>query len=655
MDCDRLGDRKKGIAISACGIYRKSASRADACRITASLALHLHFPGPMPKTGKPKLARPYVSKSPSSSLPLICLVLALALIAIYWRVLQNGFINFDDDIYVTANPHIRNGLTWEGLEWAFTSVSYVYFQPLTWLSHMLDVSWFGLNAAGHHMVSVFLHTATSLMLFLWLFEATGKRERSLCAAALFAFHPLRVESVAWAAERKDVLSTCLFLAALLAYSRYARQPSRNRYLILAATLTLGLLAKPMLVAAPLLFLLVDYWPLHRTGSLTALIKEKIPLLILAAIMAAVTYFGQKQAGAMRMLQQVTAVQHAENAVVSYVRYLGKEIWPYPLTVLYPYDSQIPLWQVTLAALLLFAITLAAFRVRKNLAYLLTGWVWYLIALAPVIGIVQVGMQAYADRFSYIPSIGLVMASVWGIADVAKRLHWPPKLLPTVTAAVLIIYAGATFIQLAYWRDSITLLQYTVDHTGPNPLAEQNLGEALAEANRNSEALPHLAAAVKAEPDMFQAQYNLGKAQALDGDTAAAIASFSQALRLKPDYAEAYYARAVMYGKAGEANKAGPDLEAALKHGLSPQYQAEAHNNLGVVAARSGDIERAAAQFLQAVQARPSYAEAQINLSTALVQSGRKQEAISRLTEALATSDNAPAVRSALARLTESPR
>ena len=608
----------------------------------------------MSKTSSRKLARTAVSK-PATALPLISLLFALAVLAIYWRVLQNGFINFDDDIYVTANEHIRNGLTWQGLAWAFSSVSYVYFQPLTWVSHMLDVTWFGLDPAGHHMMSVILHTATSLMLFLWLVQTTGELKRSLCAAALFALHPLRVESVAWAAERKDVLSTCLFLAALLAYSHYAKHPSLNRYLLASAALTLGLLAKPMLVAAPLLFLLADYWPLKRPALLTTLIKEKIPFFILAAIMAAVTYFGQQQAGAMRMLQQVTFIQHVENAIISYVRYLGKVIWPYPLTVLYPYDAQIPLWQVALAALLLIAITAATYRVRKTHPYLLTGWLWFVIALVPVIGIIQVGMQAYADRFSYIPSIGLLMAAVWGIADSAERLHWPQKFLPAAAATVLTLYAAATFVQLAYWRDSITLLQYTVDHTGPNPLAEQNLGEALAETNRNAEALPHLATAVRLEPDMFQAQYNLGKAQALEGNTTAAITSFSQALRLKPDYAEAYYARAVMYGKIGQTGKAGTDLEGALKHGLSPQYQAEAHNNLGVVAARSGDVQRAAAEFLQAVQVRPDFADAQVNLSTALLQSGRKQEAIAHLTEALAATNNAPAVRNALARLTESSR
>ena len=607
----------------------------------------------MSKNGNRKLARTVVSRPRSPSLTLICFVFAFAIIATYWRVVQNGFINFDDDIYVTGNAHIRNGLTWEGLAWAFSSFSYVYFQPLTWISHMLDVTWFGLDPAGHHMVGVLLHTATSLMLFLWLFDATGKLERSLCVAALFALHPLRVESVAWAAERKDVLSTCLFLAALLAYSRFAKRRSLNRYLLLAATLTLGLLAKPMLVAAPLLFLLADYWPLKRSEPFAILIKEKIPLLMLAAIMAAITYFGQKQAGAMRMLQQVTFIQHAENAIVSYVRYLAKVIWPYPLTVLYPYDSRIAIWQVALASLLLCAITVAAYRVRKTQPYLLIGWLWFAAALVPVIGIIQVGMQAYADRFSYIPSIGLLMAAVWGVADSAERLHWSPKVLSMMVACILIVYSAATFIQLGYWRDSITLMQYTVNHTGPNPLAEQNLGEALAEANRNAEALTHLAAAVRWEPDMFQAQYNLGKAQALEGNTAAAILSFSQALRLKPDYAEAYYARAVMYGKQDQAQMAGSDLESALKYGLSPQYQAEAHNNLGVVAARSGDVQRAAAQFLQAVQARPSFADAQVNLSTALLQSGRKQEAIARLTEALAATNNAPAVRNALSRLTES--
>ncbi len=581
---------------------------------------------------------------------LICMLLAVAVFAVYGRALQNGFVNFDDDIYIYANPHVLNGLTWDGLRWAFTSVSYVYYQPFTWISHMLDIEWFALNPAGHHMVSIFLHAGTSVMLFVWLFRATGQFWRCACTAAIFALHPLRVESVVWAAERKDVLSAFLFTASLIAYSRYVRRPSASRYLFTTAVLTFGLLAKPMLVSAPLLYLIADYWPLRRSQSFLNLVREKVPWFILSAIFAALTFTGQQKAKAMEMLGNLSFAHRVENALISYARYLGKTVWPSSLSVIYPYAHSLPLWQGLAAAVLVLGISAAVFYYRRVCPYLFTGWCWFVVSLLPVIGVVQVGMQAMADRFTYVPSIGLSVAIVWDAAGLSERFRWPVWRTAVIATGVLMGLATLTWTQVGYWHDSISLLQNTVANTGPNPLAEQNLGVALEEANRNAEALAHLSAAVRYAPDMFQAQYNLGKAQAGLEQTEAAIASFSQALRVKPDYAEAYYARAAMYQKLKQIDKAGADLAQALKFGLPLNYQAEAYNNLGVVAASSGDLPAAAAYFQNAVQVRPDFPDAQVNLSVALLQLGRDIEARERLTTAIAATHGAPAVRQALARL-----
>jgi protein O-mannosyl-transferase len=565
-------------------------------------------------------------------------------------VLHNGFVNFDDDIYIYANPHILHGLTTSGLRWALTSVDYVYYQPITWISHMVDVTWFGLDAAGHHAVSVLLHAATACMLMLLFFRATGNFWRSVCLTALFAFHPLRVESVAWAAERKDVLSGFFLILALLAYERYVRTPLISRYLQVVVVVIVGLLCKPMLVSAPFLLLLFDYWPLERKDKIAGLLKEKIPFFILAGVFAILAYLGQQHAGAMRTLAYVPALQRFQNAAISYVLYIGKTLWPVSLSALYPYPAQIPLIQTLAALLALGVIAIVAIRTSKNRRYLIVGWLWFVIGLLPVIGLVQVGMQAYADRFTYIPSIGLIAALVWGVADLTKQFAQGSKLLTPLSVILAGGLAVLTWIQIGFWHDSITLFQHTTAQTGPNPIAQQNLGEALVELNRNAEAIPHLVTAVQLSPQLYQAHYNLGKARASEGHIGPAIASFSRALNLNPASAEAYYGRGVMYERAGRSRDARNDIRESLKYGLSLPFQAEAHSNLGVLDAQVGDIIEAAAQFALAVQLQPDFADAQVNLSFALAQLGRRDEALARLKAALISTHGAASVQAALARL-----
>ncbi|MBV8821145.1 MAG: tetratricopeptide repeat protein, partial [Acidobacteriaceae bacterium] len=522
-------------------------------------------------------------------------------LVVFWRVADNGFVNFDDDIYVYANEHVRDGLSLDNLRWAFTSVNYIYYQPLTWLSHMLDVELFGLKPGGHHLMSVLIHALSSVGLLLWLARSTGRVWCAAFAAGLFALHPLRVESVAWAAERKDVLSTFFLIVALVCYTRYVNTRTGRWYAAVLGALLCGLLSKPMLVAAPFLFLLVDYWPLARNENVMVLLREKIPMFVLAAISSVLTYLGQEKSGAIAVLRDLTVGQRLANATVSYLRYLVKMLWPDPLTVLYPYDRSLPVWAVAGALGVLAALSALSIFARRRYPFAFFGWWWYVVALLPVIGIVQAGFQSFADRFSYIPSIGIFVAVVWGAALVAQ--NWPSgwKVASAAGVGALFILSVVSYQQIAYWHDGVALFRHAVDRTSHNYLAEHNLGFALEEAGQSHEAVPHLLKAVSLEPGSYQGHYNLGKALAADGEMQRSIASFTKAIEAKPNYAEAYYARATMYQKAGDRERAIADYQKALSFAsLGATYQAEAYNNLGVYAAQAGRPAEAYQDFSQSV-------------------------------------------------------
>jgi len=540
------------------------------------------------------------------------------------------------------------------LRWAFASTGGFYWQPLTWLSHMFDVELFGLNAGAHHLVNVLFHAVNSAVLLVLLWRITAQPWRSAFAAALFALHPLRVESVAWAAERKDVLSAFFYLGALCAYAWYARRPrSWRRYTTVAVLLALGLMSKPSVVTAPIVFLLLDYWPLARRERWILLLREKIPFFILAAATSVVTYLAQKQSGATEDIENLAFASRLANALLSYAHYLGKFLWPHPLAVVYPYPRHLPPLPVILACLLLAAITTAAFLLGGKRRYLPVGWLWFLATLVPMIGIIQVGYQAYADRFSYIPSIGIGIALVWLAADVIERRRW--RLAgPLAAVAILPALAAATWSQLPYWHDDRVLWQHAVDSTSRNVVALYKVGKDRAARGQVPEAISLLTQAIQAEPAFYPAWYLLGKEQDAAGDSAAALHSFAEALRLNPAYADAYYARAAVFMTSGNIQAAAPDFRQALKYGLAAEWAAGAHHALGVILARQHDLPAATTEFRQAVLAQPGLVEAQRNLAQSLADQGRLTEAIASLEQALAGTPGDAGLRLMLDRLQAHP-
>jgi tetratricopeptide (TPR) repeat protein len=461
---------------------------------------------------------------------LVSLALAAACLAVFGQAARFGFLNFDDNAYVYENPWVCHGFTAAGVVWAFRAIDYFYWQPLTWLSHMLDCQLFGLRPGWHHLVNLVFHAGNSVLVFVIFRRLTGAFWRSAVVAGIFAVHPLRLESVVWIAERKDVLSGFWFLLTLWAYLWFVERPSGRRYLCVLAAFACGLMSKPMLITTPVLLLLLDWWPLRRRAW-----TEKLPMAAMAAFTLAVTYIGTAQMQAINWAAHVPLAHRVANALVSYAGYIGLALWPHRLSILYPYRIAIPWWQTALAAALFAALTLAALRWRGERPYLLFGWLWFVVALVPAIGIVQVGRQAMADRFTYLPLIGLAVIAVWGADEVLAQRR---ILAAGLAAVALVACASASLAHIGTWRNSITVFTNAIAATGKNAAAEHYLAAALEERGRFAEALPHHAAAVRIEPGYFVAQGAYALALERRGDLAAAAGHFAAALRYFPDYAEA---------------------------------------------------------------------------------------------------------------------
>lgn len=461
---------------------------------------------------------------------IVAVLLAAACLAVFGQAAHFDFINYDDNAYVTDNPWVRGGLTTRGVAWAFLTIDYFYWQPVTWLSHMLDCRIFGLDPAGPHVVNILLHIGSSILVFLIFRRLTGAFWRSAVLAGIFALHPLRLESVVWIAERKDVLSTFFLLLMIRAYLWFVEQPSRARYLAVVASLALGLMSKPMLITAPALLLILDWWPLRRRAY-----AEKAPLFLMAAITLGITLLGTARLQGINWAAGVPLGHRIANALVNYCAYVGLAVWPHDLAILYPYRLSIPPWQPAAAALALAAITAAAWRFRRACPYLLAGWLWFVIAILPPIGIVQQGRQAMADRFMYVPLLGLALMAVWGIGDLLRK---QPKLSAALAAASIAACAAASLAHIGTWRNSVTVFSNAVAVTRDNPGAQHYLGAALDDLGRYDDALPHHAESVRLDPAYYIAQ----DCYALDlerrGDWAAAAEHFALALRYFPDYAEA---------------------------------------------------------------------------------------------------------------------
>jgi tetratricopeptide (TPR) repeat protein len=578
------------------------------------------------------------------------LVLVLATLAVYGQVRNFHFVNFDDNLYITDNPLVQKGLTLDGLSKAFTSSYVGFWAPLTMLSNMLGCQLFGLHPGGHHLINLLFHLANALLLFFWLQRTTQALGPSFLVAALFALHPLHAESVAWVTERKDVLSTFCWLLTMWAYLWYVKTPGLGRYLLILVCFILGLMAKPMLVSLPFVLLLLDYWPLGRLSlqglaaaepsspsgprvvALQRLVWEKAPLFVLAAVFSLITFYTQKEIGALWSLQTLPFTTRLANALVAYVSYLGKMFWPVHLAVLYPHPGQnLPPWQAVAAALVLAALSFLALRQARRHPYLLVGWLWYLGTLVPVIGLVQVGRQAMADRFTYVPFIGLFIALVWGAAFLAARWRALRFLLPVGAGVVLSALAVCTWAQVGYWRDSITLYEHTLQVTRRNPLIQYNLGLALFSQGRLAEAMAHYAEALRLKPGSAEAHNNLGLALFSQGKLTEAMAHYTEALRLKPDFAEAHNNLGIALFSQDKLTEAMAHYAEALR--LKPDF-ANAYYNLGIIYGTKGKFQEAIALYRKAIEADHDFVAAYNSLGIAYANLGENQEAMTMFQKAI---------------------
>jgi len=571
---------------------------------------------------------------------MISLGLVAANVAVFAALGHHDFVNFDDPQYVTRNPHLSAGLTWQAIAWAFTSGYAANWHPVTWLSHLLDVEIFGLAPGPQHLVSLLIHVADTILLFRVLDLMTGAPIRSAVVAALFAVHPLHVESVAWIAERKDVLSTLFWLLTIGAYVRYTRDPRPGRYVLVMLSLAVGLMAKPMLVTMPVILLVIDVWPLKRFESPTsptspnspksltsstsptspgspngfrALIREKVPLVVLAIASAVVTIVAQRRSGAMAPFDQFTPATRAAHAVVSCATYLVEMVWPAHLAVFYPLPVSEPTATLVRAMLIVGGVSVLAVATARRRPYLLAGWLWYVVALLPVSGVMQVGGQGMADRFTYIPLIGVFVMIVWGFADLAAHRPWLRPWLAGAAATALVACGVVAHRQVGYWQNSETLWRHALDVTTDNYRAHNALGSVLSLQGKTDEAMAHFREAARLEPAYADAHTNLGAELAKAGRIDEAIAEYLVALRAAP--------------------------------GL-----ALAHNDLGLAYARQNRPDDALRECLEAVRLAPDNPDFRYNAAVLLEAYGDRQAAIAQLQAALGIDPAHAAARRALAAL-----
>ena len=510
---------------------------------------------------------------------LICFALITFTLIIYWPVRSHDFVNYDDPDYVTENPIVQQGLTGESIAWAFKTGHSYNWHPVTWLSHLLDHELFGLKAGGHHFNNILFHAINSLLLFLILRRMTNAIWKSAIVAALFAWHPLHVESVAWVCERKDVLSTFFWMLTLWAYARYTEKPTIVRYLFIIFPFVIGLMAKPMLVTLPFVLLLLDFWPLRRTAIVSSgksqkqkprpisaqkLFLEKIPLLVIAFAASIVTFLVQRSAGAVAQTDAFPIAERLGNAAISYIRYLGKTFWPTDLSVFYPYQDW-QTWQIAIAFLILITVSITVILLRQNKPYLAVGWFWFLGTLVPVIGLVQVGTQAMADRYTYVPLIGFFIFLVWGVASLLKKPSSVQNFgITLVICTVLVGCLITTRVQIQHWRNSETLFSHALKIESGNLVARVMLGNALAKQGDFQEAKAQYEAAIAIRPDFAEVYFNLGNLLVEEKQLDEAIARYALAIQKNPAYAHAHANMAITLGMKGDYREAISHYEESLR-------------------------------------------------------------------------------------------
>ena len=590
----------------------------------------------------------------------------VATLALYNPGNRHPFVNYDDDRYVTENAHVHNGLNWDTITWAFAATEQGNWHPLTWLSHALDYQLFHQNPTGHHFTSLLIHAANAVLLFLLLMYATGRVGPSLLVAALFALHPINVESVAWVAERKNVLCTFFFFGALAAYCWYARKPDWRRYLTFASLFAMALMSKPMAITLPFVLLLLDHWPLGRIQGgpagerpipqtpLFKLLAEKLPLLVLSAASAVVTIQAQRAGGAVRSIAQFSLGIRLENAVAAYATYLWKMIWPSRLAPLYPHPGDsLAVWQVAISALVLLAVTSAVLRFRSK-RYLLTGWLWFLGTLVPVIGLVQVGDQAMADRYAYIPLIGIFVMIAWGATDLADSRHIGLSARMIPPACVLLALAFATHRQLGYWSSNYDLWTHALAVTDRNFIAQNNLGGALLLLGKPDEAHSHFQAAAELNPNDPMSRSNLGAYLQEHGKLSEAMEQYHRTIQLTSDaglLAATYANLGTAYRNLEEDEKARDSYDQALR--LNPN-QSNAYLGLGQLLEKQSQLDNAIQNYSKSVELRPTDKGFML-LGHALESAGRRPEALAAYQAALKLSPDLPEAQRAVAALSGKPR
>ena len=611
------------------------------------------------------------------------LALLAAVIVVYWPVQEFGFLNYDDPVYITGNPHVQKGLSGENIFWAFKSTEAGFWHPLTWLSLILDYELYRLNPAGYHWTNVLLHLGSTLLLFTAFKKMTGANGKSAVVAALFALHPLHVESVAWIAERKDVLSGFFWMLTINAYIHYAVKPNSWRYGIVFVSFFLGLMAKPMLVTLPIVLLLLDVWPLGRIAinpvqgnsrtrcqyyplkKASPVLYEKIPLMALSIVIGVITYLAQEKFQAIALAGQISFADRLSTAVISPVFYLWKMIWPQEIAAFYPHPGSWPVSWVIVSSTILALITMTVLKCTRQMTCLVVGWLWYLVTLFPVSGIIQVGSHAMADRYTYIPLIGIFIMITWGMSEIFGFGKQSRKFIMVASVATIGLLAILSSIQIKYWRDDGRLFRHALNVTKGNYLAHSGLGAFLMSEGNDQDALVHLQQAITIRPDYEPAWFKLGllfsrlgryddaifcfqrilsqspdKTDAkrqltynlmLAGKSDEAIAVLREIIHSKPLEAEAYNQLGIVLVKQKKFVEALSAYGEALK--INPEH-AGIHNNLAMALMRTGDSQEAIRHFRKAIQNQPDYANAHFNLSLLLKQTGFPEEAKKHLEEAI---------------------
>jgi len=587
---------------------------------------------------------------------LLCAALLVITFAIYWQVGSHPFLNLDDPAYVTENLHVSSGISGTNIAWAFSSVEAANWHPITWLSHMADVQIYGLNPRGHHITNVIIHSISTLLLLLLLVRFTGSLWKSAFVAALFALHPLHVESVAWISERKDVLSAFFGFLALLFYSEYAKktgagsyssfslqpsafslQPSSVLYLLTLVSFVLGLMSKPMLVTLPLVMLLFDFWPLDRyrgeelgqgvsqlTARALALIKEKIPFFVCSLISGIITIYAQHKGGAVASFKINSFSARIENANVAYLKYIGKTLWPQDLAILYPMPLSFPFWQVICSLSFLLLVSILVVRIRGRFPYLPVGWFWFIITLLPVIGIIQVGSQSMADRYSYIPVTGLFIMAAWGVPDLMKGMQYREKILALLATVVIVASIVLTWRQLSYWQSNISLYRHSHQVAPGSFLVHNNLGLNFAKEGNLEAAINEYREAIRLNPGDPDSHGNLGLVLAERGELDAAVRECQVALQLSPNNTKWHYNLGFALDKRGNLEAAIYEYREAIR--INPS-NSKAHNNLGVALVSKGELDAAILEYQAALQIAPNDTKTRYNLGRAYVKKDNLDAAI----------------------------